>query len=223
MTLTEYADREMLSISLANKLAGQLGEALRGKDRVTLCVPGGTTPGPIFDDLCDVDLDWSRIDVVLGDERWVPEDHGRSNTRLIRKRLFQNKAAAATMLPLYKPADRPEEVLDELGAGIEPHLPIDVLLLGMGTDWHTASIFPGADRLEEALSPDAPVLLAMRAPGADEPRITLSARVLNEAMSKHVLIMGPEKREALDAAKGRKPDEAPINAVLDEAEVHWAE
>lgn len=218
-----YPDREMLAINLANRIAGDLRSILSHEDRAVLAVPGGTSPGPVFDDLCAADLDWSRVDVMLTDERWVPEESDRSNTRLIRERLLVDRAAAAHLLPLYTPADTPEEVLSGLELQIESALPLAVLLLGMGTDMHTASIFPGADKLELALSPKAPILVPMRAPGAPEPRITLSARVLNDAIRKHVLIFGSEKKDALDNAKGKLPKDAPINAVIEEATVHWAE
>lgn len=221
--LQTYPDRDMLAMDLANKLAGDLRSILTHEDRVVLAVPGGTSPGPVFDVLCAADLDWDRVDVMLTDERWVPEDSDRSNTRLIRERLLVNRAANARMLPLYVPAHEPEEVLAELESLIAEELPLAVVLLGMGSDMHTASIFPGADQLDAALDHHAPVLLAMRAPGAPEPRITLSARVLNEALRKHILIFGDEKREALERARGLTPELAPINAVLDGAIVHWAE
>ena len=219
----EYADREMLALDLANLIAGELRTALSQSDSATLAVPGGTSPGPVFDDLCAVDLDWDRVNVMLTDERWVPEDSDRSNTRLLRERLLTDKAAAANLLPLYAPYDTPEEGLGELAKGIEAQLPLSVVLLGMGADMHTASIFPEADKLDEALAPNAPVLLSMRAPGAPEPRITLSAEALDGAMSKHILIFGAEKRAALENAKGKAPKDAPINAVLNGATVHWAE
>lgn len=221
--LQSYPDRELLAMDLANKLAGDLRTILTHEDRVVLAVPGGTSPGPVFDDLCAADLDWSRVDVMLTDERWVPEDSDRSNTRLLRERLLVDRAAKARLLPLYVPAHEPEEVLAELESQIADELPLAVVLLGMGTDLHTASIFPGADQLDKALDPHAPILVPMRAPGAPEPRITLSARVLNEAMRKHVLIFGHEKRDALEKAKGMLPEDAPINAVIDDATVHWAE
>ncbi len=219
----EYADREMLALDLANLIAGELRTALSQSDSATLAVPGGTSPGPVFDDLCAVDLDWDRVNVMLTDERWVPESSERSNTRLLRERLLTDKAAAANLLPLYAPYDTPEEGLGELAKGIEAQLPLSVVLLGMGADMHTASIFPEADKLDEALAPNAPVLLPMRAPGAPEPRITLSAEALDGAMSKHILIFGAEKRAALENAKGKAPKDAPINAVLNGATVHWAE
>jgi 6-phosphogluconolactonase len=223
MILETYPDREMMMLSLADKIAGQLGEFLRRDGKATLSVPGGTTPGPIFDTLSGVDIDWANVAVVLNDERWVPESSDRSNTRLVRQRLIRGRAAQARLIPLYAPADTPEEMLPALEDGLRPHLPISVLLLGMGADMHTASLFPGADRLADALSPNAPILLPMRAEAAGEPRITLTAPVLKAAFHTHVLITGPEKRAALDRAMTLTPQEAPVRAVLDTATVHWAE
>ncbi len=219
----EYPDREMLIIDLANRIAGALRTALAHEERALLVVPGGTSPGPVFDDLCAADLDWGRVDVLLSDERWVPEDSPRSNTALLKSRLLVNRAQKARSLPLYAPAAEPEEALEALAQPIGAELPVDVLLLGMGADMHTASLFPGGDTLDRALAADAPVLVPVRAPGAAEPRVTLSARVLDGAMSKHVLIFGAEKRRALDEARGKPAHEAPINAVLNGATVHWAE
>ena len=166
----EYQDREMLAIDLADRLAGEMRAALSHDERVAFAVPGGTSPGPVFDVLCGVELDWSRVDVLLTDERWVPEGHPRSNTGLLRQRLLVNRAASARLLPLYSDAPDPDGALDALAEPISRELPLAVVLLGMGADMHTASIFPGADRLDEALSPKAPILVPMRAPGASEPR-----------------------------------------------------
>lgn len=87
---------------------------------------------------------------------------------------------------------------------------------------HTASLFPGADQLELGLSEDAPTLLAMRAPGAGEPRITLSAKALKTAISTYILITGAEKRAALERAETLSEIEAPVRAFLADATVHWA-
>ena len=222
MKLVEYPDAEMMMMDLADKLASELSSALRANDTASLAVPGGTTPGPIFDSLCAVDLEWSRVQVMLTDERWVPETSERSNTRLLRQRLLTNRAASATYVPLYADAPTPEEMLPELATALASALPISVLLLGMGADMHTASIFPGADQLDLALH-GSDLLVAMRAPGAPEPRITLSAAVLKAAMSCHIVIVGAEKRAALEKARHLSPEEAPVAAVLNNATVHWAE
>ena len=222
MNLVEYPDRELMMFSLADTLAADLNLALRQNDRASFCVPGGTTPGPVFDVLSGVKLDWGRVTVFLNDERWVPETSDRSNGRLLRSRLLKGEAAAAQFVPLYADAPEPEAAIANLTAAIAPNLPISVLLLGMGADMHTASLFPGADRLAEALAPDAPVLVPMRAPGAGEPRVTLSARVLADAMAIHILITGDEKRAAIERARHLPAEEAPVRAVLANATVHWA-
>ena len=94
MNIIEYADRDMLALDLAGRLASELNEALHHNDRVSLVVPGGTSPGPVFDDLCGAEVAWDRVDVALSDERWVPETSDRSNTRLIKDRLLMGSAAA---------------------------------------------------------------------------------------------------------------------------------
>lgn len=218
----EYPDAEMMMIDLADTLAGALTSALLTHEAVSFCVPGGSTPGPIFDGLSAVHMDWDRVSVFLNDERWVDEASERSNTAMLRRRLLVGQAAAARLIPMRADADTPEAALEALSEGLRPHLPISVLLLGMGADMHTASLFPGADRLAEALAPDAPTLVAMRAPGAPEPRVTLSAPVLAGALETHIVITGAEKRAALEAARHLPPDEAPVAAVLKNAIVHWA-
>ncbi|MDP2062687.1 MAG: 6-phosphogluconolactonase [Phaeovulum sp.] len=223
MIWCDYPDREMMALALADRIAAELAQGLRSAGRASLCVPGGSTPGPVFDLLSGVDLDWANIAVFLGDERWVPESSKRSNTRQLRARLMRGRAAAARLLPMRADTAEPEAALAALAEGIAPHLPITVLLLGMGDDMHTASLFPGADRLAEALAPDAPVLMALRAPGLPEPRITLTAPVLAGALNTHVLITGTAKRAAILRAETLPPAEAPISALLSHATIHWAE
>ncbi|MCC5991011.1 MAG: 6-phosphogluconolactonase [Rhodobacteraceae bacterium] len=222
MEFHDYPDQEMMMLRVAQRISSELGQTLRSEGRATLSVPGGSTPGPVFDTLSGTDLDWANIAVVLNDERWVPEDSPRSNTALLRQRLLTGNAGAATLVPLYADAPSPEDALDALAEGLHPHLPISVLLLGMGADMHTASLFPGADNLAAAMASDAPPLMAMRADAAGEPRVTLTLPVLRAALHVHVLITGAEKRAALERARKLSPDQAPIAALLDQAQVHWA-
>lgn len=223
MDLHIYPDHEMMMLRVAQRIASELGEVLRRDERATLSVPGGTTPGPVFDTLSGADLDWERVSVVLNDERWVAEDSPRSNTRLVRERLLVGRAAAAELIAMRADTPTPEEALDALCESLRPHLPISVMLLGMGVDMHTASLFPGADRLDEALASDAPPIMVLRAEAAGEPRLTLTAPVLKGALRVHVLITGAEKRAAVEQAAKLSPREAPVALVLDQAMVHWAE
>ena len=223
MKLLEYPDRDMLAIDLANVLAEDLETCLLNHDHASFVVPGGTTPGAIFDVLCAADLDWSRVHVMPSDERWVHPDDARSNARLIRERLLVNRAAAAQLVPMYADAEQPEDVLNDVAATLASELPISVLLLGMGADMHTASMFPGVDGLAAALDPRAGTLAIMRPDSVPEARVTLSAKVLNGALSKHLVIFGADKRVALDRATTLPPEQAPINAVLAGMTVHWAE
>ncbi len=223
MNLIEYADREMLVLQVANILAGDLENALFNHDRVSFAVPGGTTPGPIFDMLCATDhLDWSRVDVMLSDERWVPEDDPQSNAALIKQRLMTGHAAEATFTPFFTADHSIEAASAQLGETLKDAFPLSVLMLGMGADMHTASLFPGAEGLEAAMASDAPVFCPIKMPGAQPDRITLTARMLEGAMSTHVVIFGEDKKEALKRAQSLSAAEAPIKTVLANAQVHWA-
>lgn len=221
MNLIEYPDRDMMMIDLANQMAGELNAALMTKGTASLAVPGGTTPGPIFDALCAADIDWANVTVMPTDERCVPETSDRSNARLLRERLLVGRAAAAKFVSF---SVDPDQDLTELCAAVAPQLPLDVVLLGMGDDMHTASLFPGAPELAAALAADAPEVVQMTPAGGLEPRLSLSGPVLKGAMSCHVLITGAAKRKALDAAAMAQDESlAPIRTVLQQATIHWAE
>lgn len=222
MEFVEYIDADMLMLSMAQVLARELRAALARRERALFAVPGGTTPGPVFDLLSAAELDWERVDVLPGDERWVPEDHPRSNAGQLRARLLRGKAAPARLVPLWQPGLSIAEGAAAASVALEGALPIDLALVGMGADMHTASLFPGAEGLAAALAPDAPAVVPITAPGAPEPRLSLSAQALREAFSLHVLITGAEKREALERARKSDPSEAPIAAILGRATVHWA-
>lgn len=214
--------------NLAEDVAERLKNAIEQRGKATLAVPGGTTPSPFLKLLSEADIAWNKVKVMLTDERFVPQTSERSNTRLLRETLLRNNAAAATLLPFYKNADKPEDVLAELTACLEKALPIDVCVLGMGADMHTASLFPEADLLDEALDENTPhIILPMRAPGAPEPRITLTAPVLRGAGAIFILITGPQKKAALEQALLNGPtSEAPIRCILDAStpvDIYYAE
>lgn len=223
MQITEYADREMLFLSLANQVAGELGQALRSAGRASLAVAGGSTPLPLYDLLSGVELDWENVALMLTDERCVPEDHPRSNLGQVRRRLLRGPAAAAKVRPLYIHGAGDMGRAGALGAGLAADLPLTTAVLGMGEDLHIASLFPGSEQLAAALANSAPPLLEVQAPGQPEPRVTLTLPVFRQAMNLHLVILGRAKREALEASRGCSPDLAPVRAIVDNATVHWAE
>ena len=222
MKIQEYPDRELLAMRLADQLASELKNCLLIHPWASFVVPGGTTPGPIFDSLCAVGLEWDRVHVMLSDERWVPEDHDRSNAKLLKTHLFVEQAAGAKFVPFHMEGETPDSAAPVLSERLAEEMPISVLLLGMGADMHTASLFPGADGLAAMMADDAPLVVPVSVAG-QEPRISFSGPALAGAMAKHLVIYGAEKRRALEAAQSMSPVEAPIRAVMDGLTVHWAE
>ncbi len=213
--LHPFPDGDTVAQALAQAVADDLRAALALRGEASVALSGGTTPRRFLQALSRQAMDWANVTVTLVDERWVDERHERSNARLVKEHLLQEAAAGARFVPLYRPAASPDQVL----AGVAAALParLDVAVLGMGGDGHTASFFPGGDRLAEAMDPDAPErVLPMRAPGAGEPRITLTLPVLRDAGRLYLHIEGGEKRQVLQQALSGQGAGAgyPIRAVL---------
>lgn len=222
MNIVEYPDREMLAMNVANVLASELRKCLLMHEFASFAVPGGTTPGPIFEMMSDTELQWDRVHVLLTDERWVVEENSHSNARLVKEHLLTGRAAEAKFLPYYRDGKTAAEGAAAVAETLAGETPISLLLLGMGADMHTASLFPGAEGLEAAMAPRAPLLCPIRPKEQDMERVTLPAHVLKGAMSTHLVIYGDEKRAALEKAQSLPPEEAPIAAVLGAGTVHWA-
>ena len=214
--LLDYPDFEILMTGLAKIVAKQLIEALADKGQATLAVPGGTTPAPFLERLSLIEMDWENVTVLLTDERLQPSDPFRSNFRMVEHYLSQNASAKAQLLPMAAVDQTPDEALKAGTALYKPYFPIDVLVLGMGVDMHTASLFPDADELQAALSPNAPPLMVINSDSQPEVRLTLTAPVLSASNNIHVLIAGPEKLAAfIEAEEGNGTVlEAPIRCAL---------
>ena len=216
-----YLERDALEMGLAERLADDLLKALSQKDRVTFAVAGGTTPVPVYEFLSAVSLDWARVDIVLTDERWVPESNAQSNASMIKSCLLQDKASAAKFHPIYHEGDR-DSAIRRAAIDVGPLLPIDVVLLGMGQDMHTASLFPQDPALALAFEQTGQIFVAATAPNGDA-RVSMGAATLNSAAHKHLLIVGNAKKQAFeDAKKINDPFAAPIMAVAHGLTVHWA-
>ena len=218
MNIIRYETPEAQAENLAEAVAQELDDAIGKRQKATLAVPGGTTPGLFLTQLSSEDIDWSRVAVTLTDERWVPATSARSNFALLQEKLKRNKAKDARFFPLYREAVTPEEVYREVESTLASHLPIDVCVVGMGEDMHTASLFPHAEGLDRALSEDnsgsfAPIRLA----NGGEMRITLTAFALNQVALHHVLIKGENKIKALKQAE-QTPSlkDAPIRLIFNQ-------
>lgn len=216
--------RETLARQLAGAVADALRQDLDEQPRALLVVSGGSTPVPFFQALAQSELPWSRIDVTLADERWVAEDADDSNARLVREHLLQGPAAAANFVPLTSADPTPEQgvaAVAERLAGLA--WPASVVILGMGGDGHTASLFPDSRELDLALSTAEP-LVAVRTPSQPQARITLSADRLHQARRHLLHITGDDKRTVLGRALvGDDIRELPIRAFLScPLAVYWA-
>lgn len=217
-----------LAAALADAVAVRLRAGLAARGEASLAVSGGRTPERFLAALAQQTLDWARVTVTLVDDRWVPLDSPRSNEALVRRSLLQGPAATARLVGLVSDAARPQDGLTAVRARIAAlPLPFDVVVLGMGTDGHTASFFPQGDRLAEALDPagKAPVS-PMQAPGAGEPRITLTLPLIAGARAVYLHIEGTEKTEVLERALQDGPaEDMPIRAVLRHPgvplEIYW--
>jgi len=213
----EFADGEELAQGLADWTAERLRGAIAARGAALLIVSGGKSPARFFEILSNLDLDWPRVSITLADERRVADDSPRSNARLVREKLLQNKAEAASFTPLADvrlPEDRELAAASARIANLPT--PADVVILGMGDDGHTASWFPGAAGLAEAIDPGSRQLVApIVAPDAPEPRLTLTGRVLLRANAIALEIEGEAKLAVFAAALKPGPEEAmPIRAVL---------
>ncbi|MGQ2908265.1 MAG: 6-phosphogluconolactonase [Aliihoeflea sp.] len=242
--MREFADSDAVAKALAGDVAGRLAEAIAARGRAVLAVSGGTTPVRFFGELAKAAIDWSNVIVTLVDERFVPPSHERSNERLVRENLLIGRAAEARFVPMYFDAGSVEEAARLASEAVSRLMPVDVLVLGMGTDGHTASLFPDAVGIAEMLRPPAPsraapepplpplegeetpstdVVLPVYAPSAGEARLTLSLAAICKARAVFLHIEGAQKRGVLERAAAEK---LPVAAVLAAAETpvvtYWA-
>lgn len=204
--------------ALAGAVAAQLREATDRRGQALLAVSGGRSPVDFFEALHSQALPWAQVTVLLADERCVLPDAPDSNAALVRQHLLKGPAAAAHFLPFFDalPATGPEQA--GLAALAEARLaklpwPLDVLVLGMGEDGHTASLFPGAPGLEEALSGPARVAW-VRPTSAPHARLTLTLPVLEQARHVHLALSGPAKRAVFERACAQPGPALPISLVL---------
>ncbi|WP_281300575.1 MULTISPECIES: 6-phosphogluconolactonase [unclassified Iodidimonas] len=230
---TAYEDRASMGQALAGRVAMRMAEALEIHDAAGLILSGGGTPKPLFAALKDQRVAWEKITLTLADDRWVPPDHEASNERLVRADLLHNAAQNARFISLV--TDDPQAKDGE--ALIEDRLrafpwPAALVLLGMGNDGHTASLFPGSAALSAALDPEGTARVRAITPGTlpkDAPYDRMSLTV-SALLSSHLILLminGDDKRATYERAlAGDDRAAMPIRAILQQnrvpVEVHWA-
>lgn len=198
-----FEDAEAWTEGAANAIAHALGEVLRVRERARLLLSGGSTPGPVYAALSEAGLDWQRVDVGLVDERWLQPDDPDSNAYLVRRTLLRNRASDAPFRGLTRDGQGIDEAVR--AANLHAHQAADVVVLGMGDDGHTASLFPHMRGLVDALaSPQAYVAVdAAGCAGAGRfaRRISLTPAGLAPSHARFLLIRGESKRALLARAQ----------------------
>lgn len=214
-----------LTADFTQKITTLLAAAIAEKGQASMLVSGGSTPLPLFKALSESDLDWANVVVSLADERWVNPDDDASNEKLVRENLLQGKAASAQFIGMKTDHADASDALEELNARYEAmSWPVDVLILGMGGDGHTASLFPCSEQIEAGLN-TTNKLLAVQPGTAPHQRMSFSLSAL--IASKHIFLhlTGHGKKTVLDEAlAGDDALALPIRAVLHNADVElvWA-
>lgn len=218
------ADPDQLAGALADHVAKALSYAVTTHGRASLVVSGGRSPIAFLEALSTRQLPWAKVQVSLADERWVDANDPNSNEGLVRRHLLQNAAADARLLGLYHPAETLEQAAQLASQRLNDlSQPIDVLVLGMGDDGHTASLFPNSPLLVHGLDSEGTArCLPMLAPTPPEQRISMTYPLLSSARVQCLAIQGSAKLETLRQALRLEPLQMPIRAFLHSPlEIYW--
>ncbi|WP_439858797.1 6-phosphogluconolactonase [Pseudomonas sp. MBLB4136] len=224
MLARSLSDAQQLAETLAADVAAVLRSAIDSQGVATLVVSGGRSPVAFFESLAQQQLPWSRVVISLADERWVPVNHATSNESLVRRHLLRGPAAEARFIGLYQVAGSLEQAALKTDQVLSELPPIDVLVLGMGDDGHTASLFPGSPNLCEALEPEGSRrCLPMQAPSEPRQRLSMTLSLLASARLPLLAIQGSAKLATLaEALSLDDPARMPIRAFLHSPlEIYW--
>jgi len=215
-----FSDDATLLDALEAHVVDTLASALSVKGHASIAVSGGNTPRPLFERLSKAPIDWSRVHITLVDERWVDVTDSASNEKMVRGALLVEGAAKAHFVPLKNSAPTPYAGVAETTARLATiPQPFDILMLGMGDDGHTASLFPNAAELEDGLTTKAPCL-GLTPPVAPHPRLTLSAHKILQSSQLILHFSGPDKTAAYRLALSSGPvADHPIRFFLRQHEV----
>lgn len=214
--LRAFETRAEASAALATEVCEMLTGAMAARGRATLVVSGGSSPVDFFHCLRRLPLSWERITVVPSDERVVPAQHPDRNDAMIRRELLQGPAASARLRGLL-PASGSTHHLPQLAETLPASF--DAVVLGMGADGHTASLFPGSPELEAALRSAEPLAL-LNVPQLGMQRVSLTPSALLASRRIDLLFFGQDKRVVYESANaGDDATEYPVRSVLRQSQV----
>jgi 6-phosphogluconolactonase len=222
--------RSEMESKLVAEIAQTLAQDIEHKGRATLLVSGGSTPLNLFKLLSNADIEWSKVTVSLVDERFVPDGHKDQNGELVKANLLQNKALKAQFIPLVQNAEDATSNLDQVRSSFSSnHFPLSVVILGMGTDGHTASLFPDAPELDEGMDLNQSEWLMITNPKvAPHQRITFTRKALLNTNRLILHCYGQEKALILKEAEQKLdyhiyPIAAFMGQDMIDLEVYWTE
>ncbi len=227
LTTLSFETPDALTDAFAHDLVSILKAGIKARGRASLVVSGGRTPLALFKQLSETELDWDKVDITLADERWVDEDHEASNTSLVKNNLIQNKAAAARFIELKSDVDDANKGVNAAESNLASmSQPFDALILGMGEDGHTASLFPCSEQIHDGLNMSSGrTCIAVQPTTAPHQRISLTLPALLNSRHIFLHLTGEKKKQVLlDAIENATEAQKPITAVVNRAPVTlmWA-
>lgn len=200
------------------QLTEQLTDAVNARGQAFMVVSGGRTPLPLFAALRQVDLPWHQVTIMLADDRWVATDHADSNERLVREHLLQDRAKHANFIGLVGECTDIQADSDAANQRMATIPTFDVVILGMGDDGHTASLFPCAEALLQGLQTNAAVL-PVTPTTAPHQRLSLSRTRLMNTRQLYVHLKGAAKAAVIERARLEATAALPISYFLTQQQV----
>jgi 6-phosphogluconolactonase len=215
-TETISDNENVLAQKLALSVSKQLKACITEKNKACLAVSGGTTPIEFFKQLSQQELDWAKVTVILVDERWLPVDHKDSNEKLVRDHLIQNNAKKAYLLGLKNSDELPSEGIMDCETQLRIQIDhIDVVVLGMGVDGHTASWFANSVQLPALLDSDtAAWCLPVEDGFLPQARMSLTWRFIKRAEKIYLHFTGEEKNKVFMRACEEHSEQLPVSHIL---------